>query len=149
MIDEMMYEYKVRMDGWQEMLNSCFMRLIIYLSRIYKLPEKTDMYDLIYIANAISYIENHFIESITVKQLAEMAYLSVRHFSRVFTSTYHISPMQYVIKLRLHYASLLLKNTSISITNISIQSGFNDSNYFARQFKKYYHCSPSEYRELQ
>ncbi|MBS5932668.1 MAG: helix-turn-helix domain-containing protein [Clostridiales bacterium] len=149
MIDEMMYEYKVRMDGWQEMLNSCFMRLIIYLSRIYKLPEKTEMCDLIYIANAISYIENHFIESITVKQLAEMAYLSVRHFSRVFTSTYHISPMQYVIKLRLHYASLLLKNTSISITNISIQSGFNDSNYFARQFKKYYHCSPSEYRELQ
>ncbi|WP_310604270.1 AraC family transcriptional regulator [Anaerosporobacter sp.] len=147
MLDEMMYEYRVRQEGWQEMLNACFMRLVIYLSRAYKLPERVDAHDLIYIANAVSYIENHFIEALTVKQLAEMAYLSERHFSRVFSSTYHISPMQYVIKLRLHYASLLLRNTSTSIMDISVQSGFSDSNYFARQFKKIYNCSPSEYRE--
>ncbi|WP_167956515.1 AraC family transcriptional regulator [Anaerosporobacter faecicola] len=148
MIEEMMMEYRLRKEGWQEMLKSCFLHLIIYLSRIYKLPEKTDHHDLIYIANAVSYIENHYTETLTVQQLAQIAYLSERHFSRIFQNTYQISPMQYVIKLRLHHASLLLKNTELPITEIATQSGFTDNNYFARIFKRYYHCTPSSFRSL-
>lgn len=53
---------------------------------------------------------------------------------------------QYHRKLRLHRAAVLLTETALPINQIATQTGFLDQNYFSRQFKKLYKCSPSEYR---
>ena len=53
---------------------------------------------------------------------------------------------QYHRKMRLHRATVLLQETDLPVNQIAIQTGFLDQNYFARQFKLHYHCSPSEYR---
>ena len=57
--------------------------------------------------------------------------------------------MQYLIKYRVtQAASLLLKNPDKSIAEISIQCGFESPSNFSQMFKRYYRCTPREYRKL-
>jgi AraC-like DNA-binding protein len=114
--------------------------------RAYSLPSVTEKSDIINIAKSVSYIETHYTDAITIEELAAMSNLSPRHFTRIFRETYQTTPGNYIIALRMQYACLQLKNTPLNITEIALQSGFNNSNYFTRQFHKYFHITPKQYR---
>lgn len=147
-ISNMVNEYNKKTVGWKTMLQSYFMTLIIKLSRTYEHSSRpSSSSDLIYIANAVSYIENNYTEKLTIKELSEISHLSERHFGRIFQASYGITPMNYVLSLRMQKAQSLLTSTSLRITDIALQCGFNDSNYFSRQFMKYYKKTPREYRQ--
>ena len=92
------------------------------------------------------YITEHYAEPLKVSQLAEMTYLSPRHFTRIFKEYFHITPMNFITNCRLQRARHLLAEKDYSITQVANECGFSDSNYFARQFKKAFGVSPSEYR---
>lgn len=94
----------------------------------------------------VKYITEHYAEPIKVSQLAEMTYLSPRHFTRIFKEYFQTTPMNFITNCRLQRARLLLAEKNCSITQVANESGFSDSNYFARQFKKAFGVSPSEYR---
>lgn len=94
----------------------------------------------------VKYITEHYAEPIKVSQLAEMTYLSPRHFTRIFKDYFQTTPMNYITNCRLQRARLLLAGKDYSITQVANECGFSDSNYFARQFKKAFGVSPSEYR---
>ncbi len=145
-INHMITEYDTRPDGWKTLLNSYFMMLVVFLSRSYSLPSYDVRSDVINIAKSVSYMENHYIDPITVEKLALMSNLSVRHYTRIFHDTYQTSPSKYIGSLRMQHACKLLVNTSLSISDVAFQSGFNDSNYFTRQFGKIFHITPKEYR---
>ncbi len=146
-IDLMIQEYEHKKEGWKTMLNSQFMMLVVLLSRFYCLPSGNIKSDVINIAKSVSYIENNYRETIKVEELAAMSNLSARHFTRVFRNTYQTTPGYYILLLRMQHACQLLKNTSLNISEIAFQSGFNDSNYFSRQFQKLYHMTPMIYRK--
>lgn len=77
-------------------------------------------------------------------QLARGISKEDRHFSRLFASSCHTTPGNYILSLRMQHAGELLKNTTLSIAQVAFQSGFNDSNYFSRQFRKFYNASPRD-----
>ena len=56
------------------------------------------------------------------------------------------SPIDYLIRIRLHKAAEMLVSTSSTISEISPECGFADSNYLTRQFRKVYKVSPREFR---
>lgn len=145
-IDTMIHEFKEKRDGWKNILNSYFMLLVVQLSRTYSMPSSVEKSDIINIAKSVSFMESHYIDSITREQLAALSNLSVRHFSRIFHDTYQTTPGNYVLSLRLQHACRLLKNTPLNVSEIAFQSGFNDSNYFSRQFRKSYQVTPKQYR---
>jgi transcriptional regulator GlxA family with amidase domain len=66
---------------------------------------------------------------------------------RVFKSVFQLSPYQYLLKLRLEKAGELLKHTSIPVSIISIESGFQNITSFSRFFHQRYGYSPTEYRK--
>ena len=66
----------------------------------------------------------------------------LRHFKQINGS----SPKEYLIGLRINYACELLDSTQLSIGEIAFKSGFNDSNYFTRQFRRVTGRSPRDYR---
>ncbi|RKI38029.1 helix-turn-helix domain-containing protein [bacterium D16-51] len=146
--DTMLEEYQAGRTGRTTLVSSYFMVLVTLLSRFYHLPEKENMKNIMNIAKSVSYMENHFTEAIPVNRLAEISNLSTRHFTRLFTATYHITPGSYLLSLRMQYACHLLENSSDSVSEIALQCGFNDSNYFSRQFHKLYKFSPREYRKM-
>lgn len=145
-IFDMIHEYQNKYQGYQTMIYSHFMELVVFLSRQYDIISSEVKDNVINIAKAVSYMENNFREHINLKDLADKAELSVRHFNRIFKESYKTTPINYVLRLRIQYASLLLRKSKLSISEIAYESGFDDSNYFTRQFKKIMGASPKEYR---
>lgn len=145
-IASMIKEYEEKLQGYQTMLASNFMELVVYLSRHYEDQEKGVDNSLMHLANAISYIEDHYREPVTLEEIAAKSDISVRHLNRIFRAYYQTTPMTYIQRLRLEQACTLLRETRHSITEISYICGFNDSNYLTRQFKKTYGLSPKAFR---
>ena len=63
-----------------------------------------------------------------------------------FTEEYGVSPMNYMIRIRIDEACQLLKNDDYSLALISRMLGFSSPSYFSQSFKKLEHISPTEYR---
>ena len=148
LIAVMIEEYHGQLQGYQTMLLSRFTELVVYLSRHYDTQEKgMEGNHLMHLANAISYMEDHYLEPLTLEGIAGKSNISVRHLNRIFRSYYQMTPIAYMLTLRLERACSLLKHSSLPITQISYECGFNDSNYFTRQFRKAYGVSPKVYRQ--
>lgn len=146
LIKIMIQEYKEQKDGCNTLLSSYFMILVTMLSRLYSMPDKKENANAINIAKSVSYMEQNFTQPVSLTELADMSHLSTRHFSRLFTATYHTTPGNYMLSLRLQHACHLLKDPEYTIGEVASASGFNDSNYFSRQFHNFYGISPSQYR---
>lgn len=93
------------------------------------------------------YIEQHYNDDITVESLASLAGLSRFHFSRLFKSLTNKTVTEYINKIRLDKAEYFLRNTTMSISEIALSSGFNDIYYFSKIFKKKRGLSPSSLRK--
>lgn len=99
------------------------------------------------IENTFHYMKEHIAKHITVGQLAEKAHLSVSHFSHLFEQKTGLSPLRYLLQLRIQSACQYLANTNMKINQISPLVGFDNPLYFTRQFTKIIGCSPSAYRQ--
>ena len=84
---------------------------------------------------------------ITLNAIAEAAHISRGECCRVFQRTDRISPFAYLRSYRIHQAEKLLLYTSLSVSEIAFQTGFESSSYFIACFKKELHCTPLEYRQ--
>lgn len=147
LVATMIKEYEAKEPGYQTLLASRFMELVVYLSRLYDHQEKGVANSLMHLASAISYIEDHYLEEVTLEEISNQSGISVRHLNRIFQSYYQTTPVAYIQRLRLERACTLLMQTNLSVTEISVKCGFNDSNYFTRQFKKVYGITPKAYRK--
>lgn len=92
------------------------------------------------------YIDTHFRENLTRNFLANMFYVSPNYLSHLFQREGKIGLNEYLIQIRLEYAKSLLKRYDLNVQDIAFASGFKDSNYFCRVFRKKTERSPTEYR---
>ena len=125
------------------MVLSLVRQLAVLLSRLYDCPAKPR--EIAGIADAAAFLEAHFNENISVSDAAERSHYSQRHFIRLFTSVYGVTPQKYLLNVRLRHASALLRDSSLSVTETALRCGFSDSNYFSRIFRKYTGSSPSDF----
>jgi AraC-like DNA-binding protein len=95
------------------------------------------------------YIETNYAGTISVESLSEQASLSKFHFSRLFKELTGRTVMEYITSIRMTKAEFLLCNSTLSITEIALRTGFRDVYYFSRAFKKNHLLSPSELRRVQ
>lgn len=144
--DMMLHEYQTKDEGWQTLFLSGFTELTVHLSRLYS-KYQTEKKEIMNLANAVSYIENHFNEKITIELLASVAHYSARHFNRIFKETYGQTPIEYITSLRIANACKMLKNSDACLSEIALKSGFGDSNYFCRIFKKHTGITPNKFRK--
>ncbi|PRZ19807.1 AraC family transcriptional regulator [Flavobacterium granuli] len=96
----------------------------------------------------IDYIRLNLRENINLKSLSEKACMSTTSFYRFFKKEIGMSPIEFVIKEKIRCAKKLLKNPSIQINEVCHLSGFEDSNYFIRLFKKHEGITPKQYQLL-
>ena len=73
--------------------------------------------------------------------------MSPDYFRKAFKQIIGISPLKYINSLRIHYATALMYNPSLSIADIAQQTGFNDLNNFTRIFTSIHGMAPSVYRK--
>ena len=98
------------------------------------------------IDRAKSFINANFQQELALSEIARHAHVSVFHFSRLFKRFTSRSPYQYLIEVRLKHAALLLRHTSLSVTEVCFESGFNSFEHFIATFTRRYSGSPTKYR---
>ncbi len=123
-----------------------FVQLVVQLCRWYRTGGTPEAEELIGAGRAISHIHNHFAEPIKIEDLAAIAHMSRRNFFRQFRHATGLSPLEYLIRVRLAQGRRDLQHSRRRISEIAFAVGFSDSNYFTRQFRQHYGESPRSYR---
>lgn len=98
------------------------------------------------ICTIFNYIKENIDAPITTKELASLVNLSTFYFTRLFRESTGTTPYQYVVKCRINYAKSLLADNTLSITHISLESGYNSLSNFTNTFRKFEGVTPSQFR---
>lgn len=91
----------------------------------------------------IYFIENHYSEEITLEKLAQDHFVSPTYLSRIFKEAVGMSPINYLISIRLNRALDLLKEGKTTIKEVAKLTGYQDAYHFSKSFKKQYGHAPS------
>lgn len=108
--------------------------------------EITYVSDNIAIREAENMIRFHYDSNITVEEIAASVNLEICYFSKLFKKETGMSPKQKINEYRINKACLLLRSSSLTVSEISRCVGINDPQYFARTFKKNTGSTPMAYR---
>lgn len=135
-----------RSTGFEVMATTTLLQLITFLSRSYSQSRSPQSKSLLRVAEAISHLERHYADPLTLEQLTEISGMSRRNFIRAFESAMDCPPIKYLIRLRIKNACRMLQSSRRSVTEIAMAVGFSDSNYFSRQFRLHTTMSPTDFR---
>ena len=134
---------------YTEISKNAAITLVMYLYRLinrYNDVSHVMEHDKIY-ETVINYIELHFLEPITLADIAQACHISKSHLSHLFVKIKKQSVMQYILNKRLGYAKNLIETTNLKVEEIALSSGFNNSSYFSKVFKEVYKTTPMSVRK--
>ena len=141
-IHEILVERARQQSGYKKMLQLKLQELRIVLERI-KGNAEGRPHNFNY---AINYVRENYQQKLNLEDLAQNCGYSYDYFRHQFQRRTGYSPQQYMIQIRMDKAKELLKNTSMSCTQIAYYCGFSDGAQFSTMFRKKYGISPRSYR---
>ncbi len=153
-VEELMmkiYYEDVTIDIFAGNLRQCYLlELILFLFRCKQAAYTLKTLDVTHesIQAAVSYIYEHYYENITLDTLAAHFGMSSSYFSKKFKTVTGFGFKEYLTGVRIQNATELLLNTRDSVTDIALNCGFNDSNYFGDAFRKIKGVSPAKFRKI-
>lgn len=151
-MNEIINEYNKKADGYMICIRAKMIDLLIYLDRIMiNYSDKKDIsspqYDII--NDVMSYIKNNHTERLTLDDISKEAGYSKNYLCTLFKNVSGFTINQYINGVRIKEAQELLSGTSLSVTDISCQTGFDSLTHFGRVFKSTTGYTPLEYRNGQ
>lgn len=102
----------------------------------------------VYLKRAVSYIDAHLTEELRIPQIARYAGINKSYLHSLFSQQIGCTITDYINRRRLEQAAFLLINSTLSVTDIAFQTGYNSRQHFGSTFEKYYGTSPRAYRRL-
>ena len=145
LLDLMLHEATAHPAGFNFILQSLFLSLAGLLCRWLPAPARAAAPSH-GVEEAIAFLNSHYQSPVTNAQLARLAHLSVSALLRNFAVRAGTSPRQYQLALRIDEARALLQSSVRPLPEIAAAVGFRDANYFARVFRKFAGCTPSQFR---
>lgn len=140
----MIRELRLRRANFEELL-ALLLRHVFLLVKRYSIEGNKSKNSFDNIENAIRYFNEHYMEDVNVEEYAKSIYLSPCSFNRKFKQEVKITPLQYVISLRIAKAKTLLENKTYNVKQTAFAVGFKNPLYFSRLFTKHTGLSPTEY----
>lgn len=135
--------------GYRFNMLGTFMMLLSELSRCYIPVADSSSESLRNISQTIYHINNNYKKNINTSKLCKISKMCKSSLMEYFKNATGTTPLQYQLHLRISQAALLLNDDKLNVSEIALQCGFTDSNYFSRQFKRITGLTPSEYRKKQ
>lgn len=145
-VERMRQEYERREVGYEAALVGRLIELTVFLSREYERSAAAEAEAFLRVGKVVSRLEEDYARPWRLDELCGMARMSKSALMVAFREATGQTPIEYLIHLRLRRGMHLLANTDLSITRIAFDTGFSDSNYFARKFRQVVGVSPSVYR---
>jgi AraC family transcriptional regulator len=100
------------------------------------------------INKALDYIENNLDNRIEYAKVAQAAFCSEYHFSRIFSSIAGVSMSEYIRRRRLTLAAFEIKKSDMRIIDVAVKYGYDSADSFARAFQKMHGINPSDARDM-
>ena len=127
------------------------MALAAYVLRKYSVfPAKTITYrggfSKYRLRQVVDYIKSNLGKDNSLQELADVAGMSLFHFSRSFKQSAGLSPHQYTLQLRIKEAQRLLRTTELSIAEVAHRVGFCDQSHFTMIFRRFVGTTPLRWR---
>jgi len=154
--DEITDEYNSSNALREAAIYSLIIKMFVILGRKYmntehifpdvklnKQKEYIEKFNLIF-----DYINENFMDDISLDVIADVAGFSKFHFSRLFKQFTDMSFYDYLNQRRVKEAEKLLLNPNLSITEVAMRSGFSSISTFNRVFKQFKECTPTEFKNL-
>lgn len=144
-------EFYCREKGYSVVIRSYIVIILMFISRAFGEMKKTTnrseaKIEKEMLIKTFNHIDNHYKDDISLESAALAANLSIPHFCRLFKKNTGKTFNEYLNEYRVKKAEFLL-NSSKKLSEIALESGFESISSFNRAFKKYCHCSPSEFRK--
>ncbi|MBQ7207308.1 MAG: helix-turn-helix domain-containing protein [Lentisphaeria bacterium] len=147
LVRELEEENRTRYPGHLFNMLGIFMHLLGKLVRLYsRNAGKAASYSP-GTADAIAYLNRNFAAKVSIEKLCSVACMSKAALMRNFFRNTGTTPRQYQLNLRIAEAAVLLRSGTDTLEEIAIRTGFSDTNYFGRQFKRITGLSPAAYRK--
>lgn len=126
-------------------LKNTFLRLMLSM-RLDMSPKDVDM-DEDVVRKIRHYIDTNYEKDISLTTLSQHFFISKYQISRLFKKQFGVNYSDYILKVRMEAAEMMLINSKEKIDDIAKRSGFEETSYFSRVFSKYFGMSPGEYRK--
>lgn len=112
-------------------------------------PDMQTIMDEDRVKRSLTYISSHYMEPVSLDDIAGAAHISKSECCRCFKRRLHITPFDYLIKYRVYSAAIMITQSSgrISFSDIAEKTGFNSSSYFNKMFRKYIGLTPTQFRK--
>ena len=124
--------------------------LLIDLCRCYSNIDTPHSKQLFTVGKTIDFLEKNYQNEISLSFLARRVQMPESTFARVFKKMTGCSPIDYLIKLRIEKAVEMMENDpNLSVTDIAMTTGFWNSSYFTRKFKRIMGITPMAFLKKQ
>ncbi len=145
-LENMRSEFLNHTPGWEASMLVAFYRVLVYILRHAAPAVETAGQNAFQIGRVIRYMSENSDRNFSLAELAAYAQMSASGFRHQFRSLNGMAPIEYMKRLRLRRAALMLMNTDLPITVVALRTGFADGNYFARSFHRQFGRTPREFR---
>lgn len=152
---EIEYEWARKQEGYRLVIKALLLKLLALIYRGFagseQVAEQVSDFANHFgkVSASLNYINENFVNHITLQDLADQAHMNQNYFSSYFKNIMGITPFQYINKKRIEYACGQLLTTNQSITEIAVNAGFHSVSYFNRVFKQKMKISPQSFRSSQ
>ncbi|MBC8125911.1 MAG: helix-turn-helix transcriptional regulator [Gloeobacteraceae cyanobacterium ES-bin-144] len=110
-------------------------------------PANTDTAAFATYSRVKDFIEQNFLQSTTLDVIAKTCDVDAPYICRLFARFHDESPYQFLTRLRMGHASMLLLEKNITVQSVAAELGFKDAFHFSRVFKSVHHVPPSRFRQ--
>ena len=145
--NQIIQEMQLPRVNCDDMISLYMHHIFITINRYIKEGRETKNDIINDIERAAHYFKDNYNKQISIEQYAEEHLMSVNWFIHSFKSVMKMSPMQYIISLRIAMAKGYLENSTKNISEISNEIGYANALYFSRLFRKYVGMTPTQYRK--
>lgn len=136
---------------WSCRARSFFIELLFVLARVYRSPEEKNVnivnHSSELVNKIILYLNANYANKITIPELCMLFHTNKTTMQQLFQNATGQSVMAYLISLRVKLATLMLKDTGLTMEEIVERLGFSDNAHFNKMFKKSTGYSPNQYRK--
>lgn len=139
---EILYYWNTKQTGY---IYQCTSVLHKILHECYK-ENYSSAHNINPIYYSVKFLESNYRNpDISIEEVAKQSFMSAVYFRKLFKKEYGISPIKYIINLRIEYAISLIETEYYSLYEVAALSGYEDYSYFSSEFKRITGVSPSKY----
>ena len=145
LVDEMMSEQLSPSPGFALLLKAQFVVSLICILRNIQ-NKASNSTGALRLLGLLDFLQAHYAKKLSLSQMAGMTNMSVASLCRHFQDEVGCSPLEFLLRTRIEKSKQLLASSSLSLAEISASCGFNDVNYFSRQFTRRVGIPPTDWR---